>query len=215
MLNKGDFIRLEYTGYDTNGAIFDSTSGEVAKSLHGKEGPVVIVFGYDKLIVGLEEALTLMKNGEEKDIEIPPEKAFGERTKNLIRVLSEMELFKNKINPQVGVTLQLETDQGMMYGMVKAINSGRVTVDFNHPLASKIVNYKVKLLETIEKKEDKIQALIDQMNLTGTVELEGEKVAVVCVKEEGEDYTFKKEYLIAKIKTLLPEIKEVEVTDKN
>ena len=213
MLNKGDFIKLEYTGYDTNGAIFDSTSGEVAKNLHGKEGPIVIVFGYDKLIVGLEEALNSMKTGEEKDVEIPPEKAFGERTRNLIRVLSEMELVKNKIRPQVGVTLLLETDQGMMYGTVKAINSGRVTVDFNHPLANKIVNYKIKLLELVEKKEAKIDALIEQMNLKGTVKLEGEKTVVECVKEEGEDYTFKKEYLLAKIKTLLPDIKDVEVKD--
>ncbi len=213
MLNKGDFIKLEYTGYDTNGAIFDSTSGEVAKNLHGKEGPIVIVFGYDKLIVGLEEALNSMKTGEEKDVEIPPEKAFGERTRNLIRVLSEMELVKNKIHPQVGVTLLLETDQGMMYGTVKAINSGRVTVDFNHPLANKIVNYKIKLLELVEKKEAKIDALIEQMNLKGTVKLEGEKTVVECVKEEGEDYTFKKEYLLAKIKTLLPDIKDVEVKD--
>lgn len=215
MLHKGDFIKLEYTGYDTNGAIFDSTSGEVAKNLHGKEGPIVIVFGHDKLIVGLEETLNTMKKGDEKDVEIPPEKAFGERTKNMVRVLSEMELVKNKINPQVGVTLQLETDQGMMYGMVKAINSGRVTVDFNHPLASRVVNYKVKLVDILEKKEDKIAALMDQMNLKGTAKIEAEKANVECIKEDGEEYTFKKEYLVAKIKTFLPEIKDVEVKDAN
>ncbi len=219
MVQKGDFIKLEYTGYDANGAIFDSTSGDVAKNLHGKEGPLLIVFGYDKLIGGLEEALQAMKKGEEKDVEIPPEKAFGERSKNLIRVLSEVELLKNKINPQVGLTLELQTDQGMMYGVVKAINSGRVTVDFNHPLASKTVNYKVKLLDIIEGKEDKVGALADQVELKATPKFNNEKLTLEVAKEPStekekqESHAFKKEYLVAKIKAVIPEIKDVETVD--
>ena len=56
-MNKGDFLKLEYTGYDDKGNVFDSTSGEIAKKLHNKEGTLLIVFGYDKLVVGLEEVL--------------------------------------------------------------------------------------------------------------------------------------------------------------
>lgn len=220
LTNKGDFIKLEYTGYDANGAIFDSTSGEVAKNLHGKEGPLLIVFGYDKLIVGLEEALVKMKKGEEKDVEILAEKAFGERTKGLIRVLSEIELLKNKIEPQVGLTLELQTDQGIMYGIIKAINSGRVTVDFNHPLASKVVNYKVKLLDIIESKEEKVKALIEQIELTATPTFEKDKLKLEITKEKDEtkekqeDHAFKREYLVAKIKTILTDIKDVEIVER-
>ena len=44
MIKEGDFIKIEYTGYDDKGQVFDSTSGEVAKAMHQKEGPMLIVF---------------------------------------------------------------------------------------------------------------------------------------------------------------------------
>ncbi len=212
-MNKGDFLKLEYTGYDDKGNIFDSTSGEIAKKLHNKEGTLLIVFGYDKLVVGLEEVLPNMNKGETKEVALTPEKAFGERLKEMIKVVSENELLRNEIRPQVGLTLQLETDQGLMFGTVKSINSGRVTLDFNHPLAGKNVKYSVKLVDVITEKEGKLSTLLEDMQLKAKWKFTADKVELELTKSDDKDYEGKKQYLSQLLKILIPEIKDVEVLE--
>ena len=215
MLNKGDFIKLEYTGYDDKGNVFDSTNGEIAKKLHNKEGTLLIVFGYDRLVVGLEEALANMKKGESKEVQLTPDKAFGARSKEMIRVLSENELLKNEIRPQVGLTLQLDTDQGPLFGTVKAISSGRVTIDFNHPLASKNLKYSVKLVDMVTDTEAKVSSLLEDMQLKGKSKLVDGKLELELIKSDDKDYENKKQYLSQLIKLIIPEIKEVEIKEVN
>lgn len=213
MVIKGDFIKLEYTGYDDRGNIFDATTGEIARKLHNKEGAMLLVFGYDRLVSGLEEAISGMKKGETKELSLTPEKAFGERTKEMIKVLSENELLRNNIRPEVGLTLQVETDQGPLFGIVKAISSGRVTMDFNHPLASKNVRYVVKLADIVADSESKVLALLEDMQLKGKPKLSGDKLILELTKGEDKEYNAKKQYLPNLIKILMPEIKEVELTE--
>jgi FKBP-type peptidyl-prolyl cis-trans isomerase SlyD len=40
-----------------------------------------------------------------------------------------------------------DEDQNEMYGRVLAIKSDAVTMDFNHPLAGKTLNFEVKIVE--------------------------------------------------------------------
>ena len=61
MVNKGDFIELEYTGrFTQNNNIFDTTSEDVAKKnkIHNpkvKYGPAVVCIGQSMLVPGLEK----------------------------------------------------------------------------------------------------------------------------------------------------------------
>ena len=220
VLNKGDFIKLEYTGYDDKGNIFDATSGNVSKKLHNRDGPLLIVFGYDLLVVGLQEALANMNKGDAKELLLMPDKAFGQRSKELIRVLSENELLKNNIQPEIGLSLQLDTDQGPLFGVVRSIASGRVTVDFNHPLAGKNVKYSLKLIDVITDKEAKISALMDDMQLKGKSKIAGEKLEVELEKPKADapenkenNYEVKKQYFAELVKSIIPEIKDVNIKE--
>ena len=219
MLNKGDFIKLEYTGYDDKGNVFDSTAGEIAKKLHNQEGALLIIFGYDKLVSGLEEAVSHMKKGESRELMLTSERAFGERKKEMIKVVPEVELLKNNVQPEVGVTLQLDTDQGPLFGVIKSVNSGRVTMDFNHPLAGKNVKYSIKLVDVIMDKEIKIPILLDDMQLKGKARFSADKLELDIEKskdrndEEAKEYEVKKQYLAELVKVLIPEIKSVEIKE--
>src|SRR3989338_3967190 len=212
-MNKGDFLKLEYTGYDDKGNVFDSTSGEIAKKLHNKEGTLLIVFGYDKLVVGLEEVLPNMKKGETKEIALTPDKAFGDRLKEMVKVVSESELLRNNIRPEVGLTLQLETDQGLLFGTVKSINSGRVTLDFNHPLAGKNVRYSIKLIDVVRERDGKLSTLLDDMQLKAKWKFTNDKVELELTKSDDKDYEGKKQYISQLLKILIPEIKDVEIKE--
>ena len=94
MMKQGDFVKIEYTGYYKNDKIFDATHGSVAKELRNKEGPIIIIYGRGQLLQGLEEKIKDMEIGEEKEVEISPEKAFGKKKKDLLNVMKEEEFKK-------------------------------------------------------------------------------------------------------------------------
>ena len=65
---KGDIVRVHYTGTLTNGTKFDSSVG--------KE-PIELSMGAAQVIKGWEEGLTGMQVGEKRHLVIPPEIAYG------------------------------------------------------------------------------------------------------------------------------------------
>ena len=216
MIKKGDFIRVEYTAYDDKKNMFDSTSGEIAKQLHGKEGPLLIIFGSDRLIQGLEEAVATMHKGDKKELTIQPEKAFGFRSKDLIKVFPESELLRRNINPRVGVVLELDTEEGKLFGNIKSINSGRVTMDFNHPLAGKIVKYEITLVDLIHENKEKISSMLEDMDLNGKIIVNGDSVEIEMSKpkdDKKQDYEQKKQFLPEMIKTFITDIKNVNIKE--
>ncbi len=209
MVKKGDFIIIEYTGYDENGNIFDSTSGEIAKQVHGKEGSLLIFFGVDSMVQGMENAITSMKNGEEIEFSLSPDKAFGVKDKNKINVLPLSEFDKNEFKLYSGLIVQMETKFGVLNGKVKTVNNGRVLIDFNHPLAGQNVKYKLKLVEVLDDVNGKINGLMAKLGVEGTFDVNGVKITISLNKGQTEE-ELKKARLTLAIKNMIPEIKEVE-----
>ena len=115
-----------------------------------EEKPLAVVLGIRDLIPGLEEVLENMKVGEEKEVEIPPEKAFGERNPDLIVIIPEREFRKRGIRPYPGLPIEADGRTGR----VLSVSAGRVQVDFNHPLAGKTLVYKVKLVDELKDMKD-------------------------------------------------------------
>ncbi len=92
-------------------------------------------------------------------IEVPPEKAFGYRNPNALRLVTESFLKKHGIN-NVSVGMFIVMDNYI--GVVRSVNSGRVLVDFNHPLSGKTLIYEVEVLKKIENEKEKIESLVEQ-----------------------------------------------------
>ncbi len=94
---KGDTISVHYTGRYPGGKVFDTSVEKEAinAGLFNKARdykPLQVILGNGKVIAGFEEALTGMKVNEEKDVTIPPEKAYG----------------KSGNHPMAGKTLQFK-----------------------------------------------------------------------------------------------------------
>ena len=160
-MEKGDLAVIDYTATDkTNEKVFDSTIKENAE----KAGifdekmtykPVTILIGNNELLKGLEEELIKMKAGEEKKILLKPDKAFGERKTELIKVLPMKEFIARDIRPMPGLIVELNN----MRGKVQSVSGGRIRVDFNHELAGKEVEYTVKVGKILTERKDKLNAL--------------------------------------------------------
>jgi len=145
-MQKGDFIRINYSGkIKETGKIFDKAEN------------VPLVLGEQFVIPGVDEALMQMQIGEKRNVEITPQKGFGERDQNLIKLVPVSEFKRNNIEPYPGMIVNADN----LRGRVLSVASGRVKVDFNHPLAGKILVYELELKEKIEDKAEKAKALVE------------------------------------------------------
>lgn len=160
-IQKNDFIEIDFTGKTSEGDVFDSTMKEDLEKVHSghnheiKAEPLTFCVGQGMFLNSLDEFLIDKEVGKSYDVELTPEKSFGPRKRDLINTIP-MRVFKEKnINPVQGFTLNFDGKAGK----ILAASGGRVMVDFNHPLAGKNVNYKIKVIKKIDKVEDKIDSL--------------------------------------------------------
>lgn len=81
-IEEGDYVEVDYTGRLKDGTIFDSSIEEVAKEgdvydANRDYEPLGFTVGEGKLIPGFENGVKGMKVGQKKEVEIPPEEAYG------------------------------------------------------------------------------------------------------------------------------------------
>ena len=160
-MKNGDFVSVSYTGKVKGGKVFDTTDAETAKkeSIFNERsiyGPVTIVVGAGHIFKGLETVLEGMKVGEKKTIDLKPENAFGVRDGKKVQLVP-LKFFKGQnVKPAAGMSVQV----GGAFGYIQSVSGGRVTVDFNHPLAGKTLEYEVKVEGDVKKPEDKVKGLL-------------------------------------------------------
>ncbi|KAA2281948.1 peptidylprolyl isomerase [Candidatus Nitrosocosmicus sp. SS] len=161
-LEKGSLILLDYTAKikDTN-EIFETTRVDDIKNdsnfdPNKKYEPRLLGVGEGWVLKGLDEALLESSIGTPLDIEIPPEKAFGERDPSKVRMIPLRKLGE-KAN-EVGIGDVIEIDDRI--GIIRFIGSGRVQVDFNHKYAGRTLVYNANILKKLESDDEKITNLI-------------------------------------------------------
>lgn len=157
-IEKGDFIKVSYTGKFDDEKVFDTTDEELAKvnSIYndrGMYGGDVVIVGAGHTIVGLDEDFVGKDVGYSGSVEIPPEKAFGEHNPKLVESVS-ITKFKDR---QAYEGLEVEVNG--QRGVVTKVIGRRVRVDMNHPLAGKTVIYEYNIEKLLDDEVEKIQGL--------------------------------------------------------
>lgn len=159
-VSKNDFIEIEFVGKvkDTK-EVFDTNSkAEIEKNkLNFQAKPYIICVGKNMSIVGLDKDIEGKEVGKEYNTEFKPEEAFGKRNPSLVRMIPLKVFIEQRIMPQKGMQLSLD---GAIVKVV-SVSGGRVLVDFNNPLAGKVVSYTYKILRKVEDQNEKVNALQD------------------------------------------------------
>ncbi|MGB9732438.1 MAG: FKBP-type peptidyl-prolyl cis-trans isomerase [Candidatus Micrarchaeia archaeon] len=216
----GDFVEIEYTAWRVadNSIVFTTDKKKAEENgIYNKDaryGPQLVVIGKGSVISGLEKAIRGMAVNETKKIELGPEEAFGERNPDLVRVMSLSDFRSRDINPYPG--MQLEIDGYV--ATVKSVNSGRVLVDLNHPLAGEKLVYEVKVDRLIQGDKEKVEALAKSNGLTPKeVSLEGNTAKIVIGSEVKKDasYFFNKESLVNEIFKYLESVNKVLIEEEH
>ncbi|HKX81824.1 MAG TPA: FKBP-type peptidyl-prolyl cis-trans isomerase [Nitrososphaera sp.] len=170
-LEKSSLVLLDYTARvkDTN-EIFETTREEDAKKTDHydptrKYEPRLVSVGESWVLKGLDEALANANVGDKMNVEITPDKGFGDRDPGKVRMIPQRKLGEKADEVSVGDVIEVDDRTGI----VRYVGSGRIQVDFNHRFAGKTLQYDVNVMKKLETDEDKITGLVKRrMGLDST-----------------------------------------------
>lgn len=157
-----DFLLVNLTLRDAETRLaYQTTVEEVAKeagtySDRASYTPVLVIPGETNLFPKLLERLLSGEEGEKFEMVLEPKEAYGEYDRSKVRVYSVKRLEKEGIHPHLGETIYLDGQRGV----VQSVTGGRVTVDFNHPLAGKSLLAECEILKKIREDLEKIRAIV-------------------------------------------------------
>lgn len=159
---------MDYVLKDDEGTLID-------QSQPGQ--PMAYLHGHKNIIPGLESALSGKEAGDQVEVRVAPEDGYGEPNPALEQVVPK-DRFQGVESLDVGMQFQASTDQGPISVRVVKVEDENVTVDGNHPLAGKHLNFAVTVQDVRAASEDEIAH--------GHVHQEGEEGGCCGGGEEGE-----------------------------
>jgi len=137
---EGDKVKVNYTGSLKDGTVFGSSP---------EEDPLEFTIGQRNVLPSFEKAVIGMNEGDTKTVSIPPEEAFGHRKEDLIFDVERTELPED-IDLELGGVLRVGSDTGKDFDVtITNIDDKIVTLDGNHPLAGKVLNLEIQLVEIL------------------------------------------------------------------
>ncbi|MFO8072527.1 MAG: FKBP-type peptidyl-prolyl cis-trans isomerase [Polyangia bacterium] len=150
VVEEGKIVTLEY--------MITTQKGEQIESSVGRGEPLVFLFGKSGMLPGLDEALRGMEKGEEKEFDLPPEKAFGTMDSG-----PTMEIPKSRLpedaETRVGSMFQADmpgTNQTVNFSVLEdRVND--IKVRLIHPLAGKVIHIKAKVLDVRDATSEEMQ----------------------------------------------------------
>ncbi|MCF7798764.1 peptidylprolyl isomerase [Candidatus Woesearchaeota archaeon] len=158
-VEKGHFVQLHYTGtFKDNGETFDSSEGK---------DPLEVLAGQGMLIKGFDNALVGMLEGEEKEIDIVANDAYGQPNEELIKAVPKTDL-GDGMKPEVGMTIGIRAPTGQVFpATIKEVKDKELVIDANHPLAGKDLHFKLKVMTTRKPTKEDMAKFMPQGDSCG------------------------------------------------
>ena len=145
-IENNSAVSFHYKLTDDDGISIDSSEGEPLDYLHGA----------GNIIPGLEKALEGKTIGDSLSVAVSAAEGYGEVQKELIQEVPR-EAFQGINTIELGMQFEAQTGQGGSVPVtVIAVTDDLVTVDGNHPLAGKNLNFDVTIEAVREASEEEI-----------------------------------------------------------
>jgi len=192
---KGDFVEIDFVGkVSSNEQVFDSTIE--------KKAPAVVCLESGMLFPLVDKTIEGKNVGDEFELELKADDAFGQRNPKLVQ-LTNINVSRNQgLNPVPGLQVNIDG----MIATIRSVSGGRVTIDFNHPLAGKNLKVWVKIRKLVTDAKEKLIALLKDWN--PSIEIKEKTIEIKMDRElQGPVADIK----IKQLKDLIPEIKDKEI----
>ena len=137
-VENGQTVNVHYTGTFDDGTKFDSS--------HDREETLSFQVGSGQVVKGFENAILGMSVGDTKTVQLTPAEAYGDPVQEAIQEVP-MTAFPEGTELTEGITIVGQNGQGQqMMGRVIGLTDTTATLDFNHPLAGKNLNFEIELV---------------------------------------------------------------------
>ena len=137
--NAGKICKVHYKGTFNDGTQFDSS--------YDRGEPLEFICGAGMMIKGFDAAVANMEAGEIIDIHLMPEEAYGMPDPNAI-IEFEIAQLEGSEDLEVGQLVYLSNAMGQPIPVkVVAKDDKMITLDANHEMAGKELNFKIELVE--------------------------------------------------------------------
>ncbi len=144
---QNSVVTIHYTLKDDAGEVIDTSR---------ESDPIAYLHGHGNLVPGLERELEGKNTGDKVNVSVAPDQGYGEYDKNLVQQVPRRAL-QGIANVKVGMRLQAQTPQGPRAVVVTRLVGDMVTIDGNHPLAGKNLNFDVEITDVREATEEELE----------------------------------------------------------
>lgn len=118
------------------------------------DDPLEYLHGAENIVPGLERELTGKRIGERFTVTLQPADAYGEYDEDDIEIVDRSDL-PSEIQP--GMEILIEDEDGNLFeAVIKEVGDEGVVLDFNLPLAGKVVTYDVEVVDVREADEEEL-----------------------------------------------------------
>ena len=118
--------------------------GEQIESSRERQ-PMSYLHGARNIIPGLEKALAGKAAGEQFQVTIPPEEAYGERRADQVQRVPAKH-FRDARQLKPGRLVSIQTRRGPVQATVVKVGRFNIDVDTNHPLAGQALTFDVEVV---------------------------------------------------------------------
>ena len=137
--NAGHKCTVHYCGTFNDGTQFDSS--------YDRGQPLEFVCGAGMMIHGFDQAVADMEKGAIVNVHLMPEEAYGLSNPQAILTIPFTEL-PGSSELSVGEQVVLSDEVGRQFQvLVTAKDDTTITLDANHPMAGKELNFKIELVD--------------------------------------------------------------------
>lgn len=122
-----------------------SVNGKMIEEANIKT-PFTYLHGKNQIVPGLERGLAGLRAGEQKQVHVPAEEAYGPVNPQALQEIQKEKL-PPEVSPEKGTLLEAQSPEGRVQ-LVKIVEvkANSVVIDFNHPLAGKDLDFDVTVL---------------------------------------------------------------------
>ena len=123
-------------------------TGELVDSTFEKK-PAELVIGDGNLPAAFEAVIHGMRAGERKIERIEPKDGFGQHNPSNVQRIPK-DQFDSSVELSEGLVVSFQDNaKSELPGVVSTIDDTMVTVDFNHPLAGRDLEFEVEILSVV------------------------------------------------------------------
>lgn len=113
--------------------------------------PATFNWGDESLLPALEKAMLGLEAGAKRSLFVQAREAFGEVNPDNIQYFKPDQLADMQVTPDVGLLVSFNDDhrtnmgESDVSGVITSIDADWITIDFNHPLAGRDLNFQFEI----------------------------------------------------------------------